>query len=112
MRGHCRHHVLATATLVAEATTEPEWALIDLGRYPGLVPGQQAIVGELYDVPDELWPQLDRVEAVHLGLYRRQEIPLNEPATIATTYLYTGAAAGADVGVRWTGVSEEARQMP
>ena len=101
-RGQRAHDLLAAATFLGEATTEPRWALVPLGWYPGLVPGTLAVEGELYDVPDSLWPELDRFEGVASGLYERTPVRLRGREEPATTYRYLGdAPPEAGRGVRW-----------
>jgi gamma-glutamylcyclotransferase (GGCT)/AIG2-like uncharacterized protein YtfP len=63
MRGHALHRrVLAgRATLVGHGTVRG--ALVDLGRYPGLLAGRGRVRGELYRLDDpELLRTLDREE--------------------------------------------------
>jgi gamma-glutamylcyclotransferase (GGCT)/AIG2-like uncharacterized protein YtfP len=60
-RGEANHHRLAQATFLGEARTRPEFRLVDLGRFPGLLPGgSTAVVGEVYDVPEEDIPRIRR----------------------------------------------------
>jgi gamma-glutamylcyclotransferase (GGCT)/AIG2-like uncharacterized protein YtfP len=43
----------------------PAYAMADLfflGFYPGIIPGNQVVYGELYDVPLNLLPEIDKVE--------------------------------------------------
>jgi gamma-glutamylcyclotransferase (GGCT)/AIG2-like uncharacterized protein YtfP len=66
MRGGSRHAALAGQRFLGDARTEPRYALLDLGEYPGLVPceaGGRAVCGELYEVEGRLLPELDALEA-------------------------------------------------
>ena len=65
MRGGSRHAALAAQRFVGEARTEPRYALLDLGEYPGLVScaaGGRAVCGELYEVESGRLPELDALE--------------------------------------------------
>ena len=75
LRGETNHDALAGAVYVGEATTEPRYALLDLGEYPGLVEGSARVVGEVYDVSDEVLATLDVLED-HPRLFRRKRIAL------------------------------------
>ena len=93
---------MAGATYVGDAATEPSWTLLNLGRYPGLVAGRDAVRGELYDVPAALLPTLDAYEGVAEGLYDR--IAINTTAGPAETYRYLGPRSHATpCGAEWTG---------
>lgn len=61
MRGFPRHRLLAAATFLGEARVTGR--LLDLRHYPGLVPGQGSVRGELYrlDGAEVLGP-IDREE--------------------------------------------------
>jgi gamma-glutamylcyclotransferase (GGCT)/AIG2-like uncharacterized protein YtfP len=62
MRGLSRHPLLASgARFLGPGTVRGR--LLDLGRYPGLVPGAGRVQGELYRIDRaELLPVLDREE--------------------------------------------------
>jgi gamma-glutamylcyclotransferase (GGCT)/AIG2-like uncharacterized protein YtfP len=76
MRGERGHDLLAGATLVGEAATEPTFALVDLGSFPALVPGGETSVrGEIYRVPATQLAALDDYEG-HPTFYRRTPIRL------------------------------------
>ena len=62
MRGHGLHALLARgSTFLADGSVPGR--LLDLGRYPGLVPGRGRVHGELYRLHRvELLPVLDREE--------------------------------------------------
>lgn len=90
LSGEPNHRVLARAALVAEAVTEPRFALHDLGAFPGMVDGgEHAIAGEVYTVDGDTLAALDRLEGVP-RFYQRAPIPLAD-GTIAETYLLTRA---------------------
>lgn len=61
-RGEALHHLMAGATYRGEAVLSGR--LVSLGRYPGLVAGDDDVAGELYDASDlpALLDTLDDVE--------------------------------------------------
>ena len=84
-RGQPLAHFLAGARFVGPARLQG-YDLLDLGDYPGAVPGAGAIVGELYELAG-LDP-LDEAEGVHEAppLYRRVRVEaLGAPAWL---YVY------------------------
>lgn len=88
LAGEGNHRLLATATLVGEARTEPAFTLHTLGAFPGLVRGgEHAIVGEVYDIDAPTLERLDALEG-HPRFYRRARIAL-EGGAIVETYLLT-----------------------
>jgi gamma-glutamylaminecyclotransferase len=72
LEGYCNHdHFLAGSLKVADATTvENGFRMIDLGHYPGVLPGYGRITGEIYDVNPQTLKRLDRLEG-HPNFYRR-----------------------------------------
>ena len=86
--------MLTGATLLGPGQTAATFALVTLNGYPGLVPGNSSVHGELYDVPDALWPRLDRYEgAPHL--YRRVSITLGDGRSALAYVLSADYAAAA-----------------
>lgn len=60
--------------------------LIDLGDYPGLLPGDGRVPGELFGVLDPaVWPILDEYEGEE---YERRRTDLLEPRVKAWVYVY------------------------
>lgn len=105
-QGQPRHRFLAGQKFVGAAQTQPHYRLYHLGSYPGLVHATDglAIEGELWDVSEECLKQLDRIEGVETGLYRREVVLLAPPhdQLFAVTYLYQLDVGGLpDCGVRW-----------
>ena len=101
-RGERAHERLAGATYLGVVRTQPEYALVALGWYPGLVAGTQSVVGELYDAPDTLLPALDAFESVETGLYERTLVTLDDGST-ALTYRYLGRVDRGEHLTEWTG---------
>ena len=116
-RGGVRHHHLAAARFVRPARTAANYRLLRVDpTYPGLVPATsgrgRSIYGELFAVPDTLWPRLDAVEGVDEGLYVCGPVELTTGATGAGptpappvwTYFWNGPTANRpDLGDRWPG---------
>ena len=89
-RGLSNHHELGTARFVARVRTVPRFALRVLLGYPLLVPGERAIVGELFDVPASHLPALDAFEG---EMYARCDIELADGRN-AVSYLASNPAVG------------------
>jgi gamma-glutamylcyclotransferase (GGCT)/AIG2-like uncharacterized protein YtfP len=75
MSGFQYHGILSGAPLLGAYQTRPQWALLDLGRFPGAVPGHQALEGELYRVDAALLGRLDALEGCP-EFYRRMLVDL------------------------------------
>ncbi len=76
MRGEPAHHLLEGARFVLPASTAPGFALVDFGDWPGMLREDgETVRGEVYTVPDELVPVLDRYED-HPDVFVRKEIDL------------------------------------
>lgn len=82
-RGERAQHHLSTAIYLGEVRTTELFLLVDCGQFPGLIAepthsSASHIFGELYQVPDHLWPTLDDYEGIHLGEYRRAQIRITD----------------------------------
>ena len=75
-----------TAKFVAEATVGG--SLYDLGEYPGLVTGvsNSRVMGEVYEVDDELLSKLDEFEASTNYLRKQVEISFDDHSVTGWTY--------------------------
>lgn len=90
-----QHHLSTSIYLGAVNTVEP-FLLVDCGQFPGLIanathPLATPIAGELYQIPDTLWPALDDYEGVQHGEYRRTKIRVidaQQYETCAEAYLW------------------------
>lgn len=68
---------MGEARYLGEAVTAPQYTLLDLGSFPGMIQGgTTAVHGELYEVGPELLARLDRHEGVP-KFYVRTTIPLS-----------------------------------
>lgn len=71
---HNHPHFLGNSELMAQHTTEPKYTLHNLGAFPAVtLNGNTAIVGEVYDVDDETFRRLDRLEG-YPHFYNRKTI--------------------------------------
>jgi gamma-glutamylcyclotransferase (GGCT)/AIG2-like uncharacterized protein YtfP len=62
-RGQHNHYMLGSSSFLGLHVTEPWYAMLDLGTYPGVVGGGQcAITGELYRVTPTTLARLDELE--------------------------------------------------
>ena len=96
MRSGSRHPALAGQRFLGEARTEPRYALLDLGEYPGLVrrePGGRAVCGELYEVEGRLLPDLDEMEGAP-DLFRLGPVAVVGQAGPVYAYFYQPAPDG------------------
>jgi gamma-glutamylcyclotransferase (GGCT)/AIG2-like uncharacterized protein YtfP len=106
-RGFSNHHFLAGQNFVTVARTGPGFRLYALTGYPGMVPdpsAKEGIEGEVWEVDDAALTQLDELEGLAEGLYRRETITLAPPfaATPVQTYLYAQDVSGRrDAGTVW-----------
>ena len=87
------HRLLASSRLVRQAKTTPEFELLDLGSFPGMVSGgSTSVEGEVYEVDQETLRKLDRLEG-HPRFYKRQKIRLDD-GKVVEAYLLSGEQAG------------------
>ncbi|HEU4532466.1 MAG TPA: gamma-glutamylcyclotransferase [Polyangiaceae bacterium] len=111
LRGERNHGRMAGARFVGPARTLARYALYDLGAYPGMTDGAQAVEGELYEVDVRLLAALDAFEN-HPRFYRRRAIAL-EGGTQAEGYLLTRAQVAGRPRVAsgsWRARAEEIRR--
>lgn len=107
-KGFSAHRILkqAPAAFLGEAKTKPEYHLYDVGSFPGIIidaTSDGGVHGELYQVPEAAFKNLDRYECVSTGLFRRDEIEL-EDGTKAYAYIFNSNVENAvkiDEGI-WT----------
>lgn len=103
-RGGLHHGVLGRSALIGPATIEGR--LLDLGLFPGFVPGDGRVIGEVYEVTAETLADLDRLEGVGRTppLYHRErrEVTL-EPGRVVDVWVYVYARPYAPSLVLTTG---------
>jgi gamma-glutamylcyclotransferase (GGCT)/AIG2-like uncharacterized protein YtfP len=99
-RGACRSGLLVDQQFVGEAQTRPLYRIYRVDQYPALVHDQPgvAVEGELWDLEPECLVELDQVEAVEDGLYRREAIELEPPwhQGAVQAYFYLPPVTGLD----------------
>ncbi len=84
-QGESNHSFLESSQLLGQYVTKPEYALYDLGPYPGLIEGHHTISGEVYLVDEETLAKLNILEDVPVE-YRRDTI--ETPFGTAWIYIY------------------------
>ena len=106
-RGCSNHGRLGGQTFLAEAVTEPHFALYAVGAFPGMVRAAEdgfAVRGELWHVDDAALARLDDFEG-NGSLFQRESIPVftgDGNRHTAWAYLYLGEVAGRrQVGAVW-----------
>ena len=77
-----------TGAIFIETTipAKPLFDLVDLGHFPGLIPGFFYVQGELYDVSGETIQRLDWLEG-HPDFYYRQTIIIQGPLEAETYFI-------------------------
>ena len=111
-RGYLNNHWLGDSQFVSEATTKPLYSMYHNGSYPCLVNDKEngkPITGELFEVSDPaILEDLDRLEGVRVGLYKREQIQLFSPEEMkeALGYIYLRSVDKLEnCGVQWPPVS-------
>jgi gamma-glutamylcyclotransferase (GGCT)/AIG2-like uncharacterized protein YtfP len=80
--------IFPEATFIAQATVQGR--LYDFGDYPGLLldDSNSLVVGEVYEVDDELLKRLDEFEAGSHYLRKQVELAVDEGRKTALVYVY------------------------
>jgi gamma-glutamylaminecyclotransferase len=102
-RGGRNFFRMAGQEFVGEATTAPQYRVIDLGAHPGLVRDAVAglaIRGELFAVDATCLAELDAFEEVP-GPFVRERIDVPGHGEVWAYYMNTPVPAGAKSGDRW-----------
>lgn len=74
LKGFGNHRVIADAKFLGEHITDEKYTLVNLGAFPGVVEkGETAIIGEVYEVTDDIFASLDRLEG-YPSFYGRNQI--------------------------------------
>jgi gamma-glutamylcyclotransferase (GGCT)/AIG2-like uncharacterized protein YtfP len=89
-KGEHNHSYLENSLFIGEFSTQPQFAMYDLGTYPGIVEGTFSVRGEVYQVDDELLHHLDELEGVPIE-YRREI--METPYGQAWIYIYQDATS-------------------
>ena len=86
---------LKSQTFISTGETLPEYDMVSLGGFPGvLTGGTTAIKGEVFEVDDEHLRDIDRLEGADRrnpmrGMYRAEHITLAD-GTECWTYIFNG----------------------
>ena len=97
-RGKKNHYALANAHYLNETCTSPDYLLVDLGPYPGMVEKPQqgfSVQGELFKIPYDLLAELDKIEDAPF-LFNLEPITLADGSK-AFAYLYKQSILGASI---------------
>lgn len=99
MKGEGNHSLLDNeySTYIGKAVTKRGFTLYDLGGFPGMVEkGNDAIVGEIYDICASTLSRLDQLEG-HPQFYRRKYIQLQDGENIEAYVLDLGFVRGCEI---------------
>jgi len=106
-RGGSNHHLMAGQQFLGEARTPPGFRLYRLSGHPGMIEkpdDRDGVTGEVWSVDAACLAQLDILEGLVEGLYRRVSIKLLPPFADLTieTYIYAQGVEGRpDIGSTW-----------
>jgi len=87
----CRNSLLKECHFIGYACARG-FNLYDLGSYPGMISGNSEVIGEVYEIPEELFQELDEIEGTPY-LYKRELINVileDYSPLLAYTYIYNG----------------------
>jgi len=121
-RGFCRSAYLREQEFMGTAVTQPFYALVDCGDYPGLIRVEnsshtrvpRSILGEIYRIDSNCLRHLDLVEDVENGLYRFDQIQIESfnwyakklngkiPQSVYTYFYARDTTDFPDCGNEWT----------
>ena len=88
LKGDYNHVLLGNSTFIGTGRTTPNFNLVDLGSFPGLINGNGIVTGEVYEVNEDTLARLDRLEG-HPGFYNRTPITLEDGTDVETYILGT-----------------------
>jgi len=95
-RGERNHLLLMGEKYLGDTGTSPDYLLVDLGHYPGMVEKPQegfSVQGELFEIPYKLIIELDKIEDAPF-LFNLELITLADGSK-AFAYLYKQSIASA-----------------
>ncbi len=84
-RGGSHHRLLGDAELLGAWVSRPHYRMLDMGPYPALVMGDEAVAGEVYRIDSDMLPSLDAYEGCP-GDYCRERA--DTPFGVAWVYLW------------------------
>ena len=94
-RGERNHPLLMDEKYLGDTGTSPNYLLVDLGRYPGMVKkphGGFSVQGELFEIPYKVILELDKIEDAPF-LFNLEPITLADGSK-AFSYLYKQSIEG------------------
>lgn len=97
-RGQRNHPILLGEKYLGDAITSPNYTLVDLGDYPGMIEkpfGGLAVRGEIFEIPSELLIELDKIEDSP-SLFNLEPITLADGSS-AFSYMYKQSIEGARI---------------
>lgn len=91
MKGETNHGYLERSTCIGKATIKG-YEMHDVGWYPAIVPGDNLIIGELYQVPLSDMPSIDMLEGEGSFYAKKCETVTDSKGnkTLAYVYVYLG----------------------
>ncbi len=98
-RGGSNHAFMSGQTFCGDARTVAGFSLISLGEFPGIVPDpddREGVAGEVWSVDEFCLAELDELEGLAEGLYRRERVALQPPFADREvfTYFYAQSTTG------------------
>jgi|688.fasta_scaffold80311_6 gamma-glutamylcyclotransferase (GGCT)/AIG2-like uncharacterized protein YtfP len=87
------HNLISQAPgiFIKEVRTTPKYHLYDVGSFPGMIEDDsmegEGILGEVWQLPEAAFKNLDRYECVSTGLFRRGKVELSD-GTTADAYFF------------------------
>lgn len=97
-RGAKNHLAIMGDMYLRETATSPDYILVDLGPYPGMIEKLAdgfSIQGELFEIPSSLLKNLDKIEGSP-NLFKIEPITLADGSK-AFAYLYNQSIHGAKI---------------
>jgi gamma-glutamylcyclotransferase (GGCT)/AIG2-like uncharacterized protein YtfP len=88
-KGECNHHLLEHSEYLGLYETEPNYALFNVGSYPGVTEGNSRVIGEVYRIDGTVLEQLDLLEDVPIEYVRET---IDTPYGNAWIYIYSDAS--------------------
>jgi len=89
--GEKNHRLMNGSYFIGNTTTKPQYSILDLGEYPGLIEGgSDSVPGEVWLVSSKNMSKIDQLENVAGGLFRRQPVNLTScfGYPVVETYFY------------------------
>lgn len=94
LSGEPGHEILETAEALGEATTAPNYTLVELGVYAGLLEtGRTVVHGELYEVTFKVLSDCDS-RCDHPARFHRGRVVLSDGSEAHTYFVHVDQARG------------------